>query len=473
VLGIHDVHGRWFLSFVLASSVSVALAAEAPPRGKLAAHPLHGPYARLDDFCEELQQRGLLRCSSPLARLDRRGASGARIDEARVVPLVRARGGRRPVEAAIALKVRGGWFVDLGGAEARASKPGDAKVVKQVVNAEWLDDLGAGILGVSVTRSGEFRRVTQEGGGTVELSSELDEADRRFCGLDSSGVPVCTSEILERCNGGFDNPTRQNDYAAELGFESDDANLSASVQGEAGPSCAFGTTLRDGRYALPFANLLSPAERSGGALRGPYASLESYCTAIRQGTTETCALGLGRWNRIPKTLGARPPSTRVHLIRVKDNMAGLTVEYCRLGIEAVDGWYFTRDDAICQGTFGDMATAETDTRSLVWVAAGSDPAFVLATRRQEEHGDYGVDPQRRRALAVALDTVEHAELCVVPKTGAPRCVEYLTACRDSDGTWREAHWSLERGALKFSASEQVECDSGMTLGSLSTPAPVE
>jgi hypothetical protein len=378
------------------------------------------------------------------------------------------------VEAAIALKVRDGWFFDLGGAETRASKPGAAKVAKEVITSEWLDDVGAGVLGVSVTRTGEFHSVMQEGGEQVEYSSELDESDRRFCGLDLHGAPSCTGEILERCYGGFSKPPSPNDYGAELEFESNSALLSVSAQGSAGPSCFFGIPLRDGRYEPPFMGILSAAERSAGVLQGPYASLESYCTAVRHGSKKKCVLGLGRWNRGVETTGADRDSPRVRLVRVKDDMAGAPVEYCRLGIEAHDGWYFTGDAEICQGGFGDMATVETKALSLAWVGAASDPAFVLTTRRSEERGEYR-EPVRgdHRKIGVSTEEIEYAEPCVVPKTGAPRCGPvYLVACSDAQETRREAHWSFDSGALKFPASMQVECRSGMTLGSV-VGEPVE
>jgi hypothetical protein len=467
VLEIHVVRRRWLQAFALASGVSVALATEKPAPTKLATHALRGPFARLGDFCRELQKGGLLRCSSPLASLDRRGTSEARIDEARLVPLVRARGGWRPEEAAIALKVRAGWFVDVGEAEARAAKPGSARVAKQKATSEWLDDVGSGILGVSLARTGEVRQVTQEDGEPVELSSELDEADRRFCGLDASGTPRCSSELLERCYGGLDRPTWPNDYSADFDFESQRAILGISANGKAGPSCAFGVALADGRYTLPFAGIPSPAERDRGVLHGPFPSIESYCSAIRHGTKQTCVLARGRWNQSVKTIGTGADSPRLRLLRVKDDMAGLTVEYCRLGIQAHGDWYFTRDDEVCQGTFGEMATVKTEARSVAWVSEASEPTFVLTTRRGKERAAYGTDLDNQRPVGVSLDEAQQAALCVVPKTGAPRCgAEYLTACRDAEGTWREAHWSFEHGALTFPASERIECDSGATLGSI-------
>jgi hypothetical protein len=467
VLKFHGVQRPWLFSFALASSVSVAVATEKPAPTKLATHALRGPFARLGDFCRELQQGGLLRCSSPLASLDRRGTGGARIDEARIVPLVRARGGWRPVEAAIALKVRAGWFVDVGGAETRAAKPGAARVSKQTATSEWLDDVGSGILSVSVARAGEFRQVTKEGGEDVELSSELDEEDRRFCGLDSSGTPSCTSELMKRCYGGLDKPTWPNDYSADFDFESQSAILGVSARGEAGPSCAFGIALKDGRYTPPFAGIPSPAERSSGVLQGPYPSIESYCAAIRHGTKKTCVFGLGRWNRSVKTTGARADSPRLRLMRVKDDMAGLTVEYCELGVQAPDGWYFTRDDEVCQGTFGEMGTVESEARSFAWISTNSEPSFVFTTHRSKERAAYGTDLDNQRPIGVSLDEAQHAALCFVPKTGAPRCgAEYLTGCRDSEGAWHEAHWSFHDGTLRFSASEQADCDSGVALGSV-------
>ncbi|HTQ06925.1 MAG TPA: hypothetical protein VMI54_23870 [Polyangiaceae bacterium] len=455
--------------FVFAASVAASAAATETPPTALAVHALRGPYARLDDFCRDLRKGGLLRCTQPLASLDRRGTGAARIDDARVVPLVRARGDWRPVEAAVALEVRGAWFVDVAGAEARASQPGDARVKQQSVDAEWYDDVGSGVLAVSITRAGKYVRVVHDAEGSTEISSPLDVTNRRFCGLDARGTPSCTTEIVQRCYGNLDNPSSPGGYSTELEFEPNSATFGVNGGRDAKPGAScFGSALPDGRYALPFAGIPTPAERAAGVLQGPYASVESYCRAVRHGSKRACVLAPGRWDRSVKRSGARADSPRVRLIRVRDDMAGLSVEYCRIGIQGRDGWYFTSETEICQGTYGELATAETRARSLTWVNAAPDDAFVLTTRARRERGEYGEGSDgRARVVGADIDDTELATPCVVPATGAPRCGgQYRVGCEDHDQNWREAHGSLTRGKLTFPASERVECGSGDLLGSV-------
>ena len=460
--------GRSLLLAAVLVAHSSARATAALPAKQLAVHPMHGPFARPEDFCRELRNEGLLRCAGPVTRLGQRGRERARIFEARAISLQRTGGASRPVEVAVAIKVKGGWFIDLGDALTRVRKTGDVRIDRARATMDWFDGVGAGVLSVSVSRTGEVRRIIHKGDETDEQTTALEEQDRRFCGLTTNGAPSCTDEMLEACDGNLDNPWPSGRFEAELEVEQASGHLTVRAEGKPGTSCLIGNPLNEGGYALPFAGIPSMSERSLGMLLGPYVSVEGYCHAIHKAPARRCAAEPGRWNRTVRTLGSRGGVRAVQLLRVRDSMVGVPVEYCRIGIETSDGWYFTEGEDYCQGSFGEMSAVETEAISLAWVAGTPDPAFVLVTRRRKQRTEYGPDDEstvdgrgRKRETG---EEMERARLCVVPSQSAPRCgAEYALACYDNEGHRREAHWSVNQGALTF-APNTAECRSGEKLG---------
>ena len=150
---------------------------------------------------------------------------------------------------------------------------------------------------------------------------------------------------------------------------------------------------------------------------------------------------------------------------MKGNEAGVPVEYCQIGIQERDGWYFTAYEAHCQGTFGEMFSVETEARSLTWVEGTPDPTFVLVTRRSQGHTEYQEESDGGRRKLPVGDEVGRARVCTVPAAGPPRCGgEYLVGCHDQRNRWRQARGSVDGGALTFARSERATCSSSLRLG---------
>src|SRR5262245_45745213 len=170
--------------------------------------PMRGPFARVGDFCRELEKDGLLRCAKPdggdAPTREPRGAQGQKILEARAIPIQKERGGAHSNEIAIVIRTNGGWFVDVGNAPARATRTDGVRIDGATAKVNWLDAIGSAVLSVSVTRTGEARRITRQGGEIVETTTSRTEVDRRFCGFDAAGVPSCTDELLVLAEGNLD-----------------------------------------------------------------------------------------------------------------------------------------------------------------------------------------------------------------------------------------------------------------------------
>jgi hypothetical protein len=205
--------------------------------------------------------------------------------------------------------------------------------------------------------------------------------------------------------------------------------------------------------------------RSPVDLKGPYASLEDYCSTLGRRPARRCAPEPGRWSRSLEIRGARADSPAVRLLRVKGNEAGVPVEYCRIGVQSRDGWYVTTDEEHCQGTFGEMFSVETEALSLTWVEGAPAPTFVLTTRRTQGSTEYEERSDGSRRKIPTGDEARRARVCTIPADAAPRCSgEYLVGCYDGRHRWRETHGSVEQGSLTVARSERATCNSGLRLG---------
>lgn len=213
----------------------------------------------------------------------------------------------------------------------------------------------------------------------------------------------------------------------------------------------------------------SPAWARGSSratdLKGPYASVDDYCAKVAKRHGRRCAAEPGRWNGSVKLEGATAGLPAVRLLRLKGNEAGVPAEHCQIGIQVRDGWYFTSYEEHCQGSFGEMFSVETEARSLTWAEGASEPTFVLTTRRIQGHTEYQEGSDGRRRKISARDEVGRARVCTVPAAGPPRCsVEYQVGCHDERHRWRQAHGSVEGGALTFDRAERATCSFGPRLG---------
>jgi hypothetical protein len=366
------------------------------------------------------------------------------------------------VDIAIAMRVATGWFVDPGRARERAKRTDDVRIDRAMAAINWLDEIGAGVLGVSVEREGEVHRIRRSDAGYEEASTARNESDQRYCGIGAGGVPSCTDELVRYCNGSLEAFPNQY-FEADFSPQADSGRVAVTVHTDNPSSCTFGLVLAGESYALPFAGLRPPSERWFEDFVGPFASLATHCREMREPAGGRCLMQPGRWNRRVKMLGARGRVHEVRLFRVGDSVAGIPVEYCRIAVATADGWYVNLGLDHCQGGDFGSGLVQTETLTLIWADGGPDPAFVITVRRREDEATF-INAEQP-TVGVVSDETERARLCVVPSNGPPHCgPEHVAACRDADRRWRKASLILENGRLVARPDPKVACRSGFALG---------